>query len=204
MKTIIAVAILFICSICHGQYSWTKGELHLKDTTVLKGLMKIPKATKNIIKFSGKEKVKFKVDVEQKTHKYFEKDIDKIVFYNGSTYRFITVSENKKLLCKFVQKGNVTLYARKVGLAQSNQMYTGNGTWTTGYIGMNYVDEYYAIKKDEKIASHIVKYGLGSSFKKIAIRYFSDCAPVVSKIEDKTYKKKDIIALVNEYNKCIQ
>jgi hypothetical protein len=173
---------------------------------VLKGSIKLPMASKEIIKLTGKEKVKFRANIEQKTEKYVEKDIDKIVFNNGSLYRFIPISKRKKSLCKLIQKGKVTLYSRKASYAKSTPMYSGtggNGTIANSYSGMGYIDEYFAFKKDDKIAFPIVTYGIGSSFKQKAIAYFSDCPSIVSKIENKTYKRINIIELVTKYNQCI-
>ncbi len=202
----IFVVLLFSFSISTAQKSWQKGTIFLKDDAVVEGILKLPIIKTNMLSFSGKEKVKYKADMSQRTKKYFEKDIDSIVLSDNSLYRFIQISETKKSLCKLVQKGKVTLYSRQVVVVHSNQMYMGtgnNGGWVTTAGISNYPLEYYAFKKNQKIASAIVKYGpLGVSFKRNALEYFKDCEPITAKIKDKTYRKEDIVAIVEEYNNC--
>jgi hypothetical protein len=209
MKIKITLISLFLTAISYGQYDWTKGELVLKSGDTLKGQIKLPMISKNLIAFNGKEKVKYRKNRKSKKTKYDETQVKKVIFRNSDTevayFEFIQTSEKKKGLFKIISSGKATLYARSVSITNSTPMYMGGpngGTWNHWNYSFSDFNEFYVLKEDEKLASPLITARISRSFKKRAIEYFSDCPNLVSKLEKKIYVKDDIKDVVDEYNEC--
>ncbi|MBQ0787084.1 MAG: hypothetical protein KBT69_06275 [Oceanihabitans sp.] len=201
---------LLTISLSYSQYNWTEGELVLKNGSTLKGKIKLPMLSKNILAINGKEKVKYRTDRKSKTKKYDESQVAKVIFRKSDTeiayFEYISTSKNKKGLFKVISAGKATLYARRVSISHSTPMYMGAGPYTNTVNFWHYsfsdFNEFYVIREKEQIASPLITARLSSTFKKRAMTYFSDCPEVASKLEEKVYVKNDIKKVVDTYNQC--
>lgn len=202
---------LLTISFSYSQYNWTEGELVLKNGSTLKGKIKLPVLSKNLLAINGKEKVKYRTDRKSKTKKYDESQVEKVIFRKSDTevayFEYIATSKNKKGLFKVISAGKATLYARSVSISHSTPMYMGAGphTNTVNFWHYSFSDfnEFYVIREREQIASPLITARLSSTFKKRAMAYFSDCPEVASKLEEKIYVKNDIKKVVDSYNQCL-
>lgn len=213
MKTIVTLVFcLFSVTFFYGQYSWTEGTLVLKNGESLIGEIELPVPSRDLIRVRGKEKVKYRKNRKSKTTKFEEDQVDHIIFRNEkgetSKFEYVPVSKKKKELFQVVSSGRVTLYARKI--ATSAPVSTAPGTGMAGgahsapvylYSFTNF-NEFYVLRKNEEAATPLITPGW-SSFRKKAMKYFSDCPAVVAKLDDKVYKREDIKDVVEEYNNCL-
>ena len=186
-----------------------KGELVLKNRDTLKGQIKLPMISKNLVAINGKEKIKYRKNRKYKKTKYDENQVRKVIFRNSDTevayFEFIQTSEKKKGLFKVISSGKATLYARSVSITNSTPMYMGGpngGTWNHWNYSFSDFNEFYVLKEDEKIASPLITARISRSFKKRAMEYFFDCPNLVSKLDKRIYVKDDIKDVVDEYNAC--
>ena len=210
MRTKITVLFcLLTISFSYGQYNWTKGELVLKNGDTLRGQIKLPMISKDLLAFNGKEKVKYRKDRKSKKVKYDETRVKKVIFRNSDTeiafFEYLQTTKNKKGLFKVISSGKATLYARSVSVTSSTPMYMGGpngGTWNHWNYSYSDFNEFYVLREKEKIASPLITARISSSFKKRAMEYFSDCSKLISKLEEKIYVKDDIKDVVDEYNQC--
>lgn len=209
MKIKITLFFCLLTFVSYGQYNWTKGELVLKNGDTLKGQIKLPIISKNLITINGKEKVKYRKNRKSKNIKYDENQVMKVIFRNSDTeiafFEYIQTSKNKKGLFKIISSGKASLYARSVSITNSTPMYMAGpngGTWNQWNYSFNDFNEFYVLKENEKIASPLITARISRSFKKRAMEYFSDCSSVVSKLDEKIYIKDDIKEVVDEYNAC--
>ncbi|WP_406684023.1 hypothetical protein N1F78_15215 [Seonamhaeicola sp. MEBiC1930] len=210
MKIKIALIFFFLTiSVSYGQYSWTKGELVLKNGDTLIGQIKLPMISKDLIAFNSKEKVKYRKNRKSKMVKYDEKLVSKIIFRNSDSeiayFEFIKTSRKKSGLFKIICSGNATLYARSVSLTTSTPMYMhgpNGGTWNHWHYSYFDFNEFYVLRESEEVASPLITARISSSFKKRAMEYFSDCNQLVSKLKERIYIKDDIKDVVDEYNDC--
>ena len=195
---------------CYSQYSWTHGELILKDGTTLTGLIKLPTVSKDLIAFNGKEKVKFKTEKKAATQKYDETQVKQIVFKNPDAetaiFEYVPISKKKMGIFKIVTKGKATLYGKIVSFTNaSGPAHVGS---TSGGAPMYYMysfndfNEFYVIRENEPIASPLITIRISRSFRHRAKEYFADCPKVVSKLENKEYRKEDVKDMVEAYNTC--
>lgn len=204
---------LFFClltiSLTYGQYDWTKGELILKNGDTLKGQIKLPIISKNLVAFNGKEEVKYRKNRESNNIKYDETKVKKVIFRNSDTeiafFEYVQTSKNKKGLFKVISSGKTTLYARSVSITSSTPIYMGGsngGTWNHWNYSFSDFNEFYILKEKAKIARPLITARISRSFKKRAMEYFSDCPNLVSKLDERIYVKDDIKDIVDEYNEC--
>ncbi|MCF6280409.1 MAG: hypothetical protein L3J14_08690 [Flavobacteriaceae bacterium] len=74
-----------------------------------------------------------------------------------------------------------------------------------GFVGMNSytITSYYVSKHDEPLLTYLGAKGslFSKNFKKAASEYFSDCPKLVWMIKNKELKKRDIVEIVDYYNK---
>ncbi|MBQ4822593.1 hypothetical protein [Aquimarina sp. MMG016] len=144
--------------------------------------------------------VKFR---ESKKHKrvYYSFDkLDSVMVYDTDVvYTYVRKKVKDKLerkVLRVVAKGKkVTLY--KVVI----EGYTDTGMGPS--FGHHHsISGYYASKEGEKEVTHLGSSGLFSiNFKKAASKYFEDCPVLVEKIKNKKYKKRNILEIVEYYNK---
>lgn len=180
MKHIFTLLILFSFAITHAQYN--EGTAFFKDSTKLKGLIKI--------KGFGGIKYKTTKDADPITYDYnsvtgFEVD--------GDTYRYIKHQEGfAARLLKENLTGKIYLYSNEVynpghsipnGFGGAGGMMFGGGSSTI----------YFLLIKD-KITR------VGAKLKKKHLELFKDCPSLIKKIENKDLKRRNVYDIVKYYN----
>lgn len=143
------------------------------------------------------KEIKFKtIDGDKKTLSLSQ--IDKIVSTgkkdrHNFTEKYIKYSKTKSDLMTEVISGKVSLYLRS---QTSVGAPTGMGAPST-----NTSTSYYIIKEGQNIAKYIkgnnIAYG---KFKTNAIKFFSDCESLVTKLKKNKYKRKHLEEIVTYYN----
>lgn len=201
MKKLITL-LLFIVTLSASAKNFFPGQLVFSDGNIRKGWIKVPE--------SRSDKYIFIKATEKDTKEKISSDVLKSIIFDGEngeeaveyTRVYTFSATNKKssqpYWLEVLVKGHATLYA------------TGGATLTSRGGGRHAVSDvtYYAQRSNEEAASYlgmdIVKGAIGvgvhAQFKKYAGAYFSDNQSIVKKIENKEYKIRDLIALVNEYN----
>lgn len=165
--------------------------LTFKDGTIKTGLGKL----------SGTNKIKFRANKQEKPIKYDFSLLDEAKI-SGITYVSVNVnvngSENKKVLER-VLVGKVYLYQSQ---NQGYMPYAGapGGVGFAG--GYSYsINNFYVSRANEVKATHLGSNELFTkNFKQAASDYFKDCTELVQKIQNSTFKKRDLIAIVQFYN----
>lgn len=200
-KNFFTTILVFISILVHSQYKdWCAAEIFFKDGTTLSG-----KARLNIIDagltfpFGSKEYLRYIKGKQMKSTKFVPEEIEKIIFdLNYKTkgrrekkavvYIPIIKSKNRKKdklgFAELIIDGSVKLVKRTVSNSSNNR-------------GSIYKESLLVRNNEEAILFNYVEL---KSFKKRASEYFSDCAALVSKIEDKKYRRKDLESLVKYYN----
>ncbi|WP_405397610.1 hypothetical protein [Maribacter sp. Asnod2-G09] len=196
-RNIVLTLFFFINTfISFSQYTWTNGEVILKNGKTAKGEVKIPVVSKDLIHFNGKSKVRVKDKVSGGKSVFNEDQVELIKFVFSEKeiayFKYIPVSQKKKEIFCIVTTGAVTLYGRSVGMTSTRP----------GTITFHNLNEFYAQRANEDIATSLLTARPSKSFKNRAIEYLSDCPTLVSKLKNKILKKDDIIAVVEEYNSC--
>lgn len=146
----------------------------------------------------------------------FKKPVYRIVLHDEISndtiiYEYIKLKKKKRpFFMKVLYDGKkAALYSRHhinhPGYYMSSDISnpTGPMTFSSGDIG----DLYYAKKKNSLYAMEISQTGTlgfyGSKFKKRALKFFSDCADLIEKIETKEFKNKNIFDAFEYYeNSC--
>ena len=143
------------------------------------------------------KEIKFKtLDGDKKTLALSQ--IDKIVSTgkkdrHNFTEKYIKYSKSKSDLMTEIISGKASLYLRsQVSMGGS----TGLGAPST-----NTNTSFYVLKEGQTIAKYIkgnnIAYG---KFKTNALKIFSDCKSLVTKIKNKDYKRKHLEEMVTYYN----
>jgi hypothetical protein len=143
------------------------------------------------------KEIKFKtMDGDKKTLALSQ--IDKIVSTgkkdrHNFTQKYIKYSKSKSTLMTEVISGKASLYLRsQVSMGAP----TGMGAPST-----NTNTSFYVLKEGQTIAKYIkgnnIDYG---KFKNNALKFFSDCESLVTKIKNKKYKRKHLEEIVTYYN----
>ncbi|SIS46713.1 hypothetical protein SAMN05421766_10244 [Zobellia uliginosa] len=179
-----------------SQYTWTDGEIILKNGEIIVGEIKIPMVSKDLVHFNGKSKVRVKNKLNGDRTVFDENQVELIKFkYSESEiayYKYIPVSKKKKEIFCIVTTGPVTLYGRAVGMTSSNP----------GIISFHSLNEFYAQRLGEEIATPLKTARPSKSLRKRAIEYFNDCPAIVYKLKSNKPSTDEIIAIVEEYNQC--
>jgi len=167
--------------------------LYFKDSTVLKGLAKITH-TKGILfrTEKGAEKTEYTFE-ELKYIEIKEKKKSK----EFTTYSYRILPESGYTLLKQIEVGKLNLY-KFFDVFHSSKS-GPNGSMTSK---SSSISRYYIAKKNEETLTNLGITGLefGKRFKKNASKFFSDCPELVTKIQNKEYKKKHIEEVVKFYN----
>ncbi|UJH68396.1 hypothetical protein [Allomuricauda sp. SCSIO 65647] len=202
-RTIFSLFLLTIIS-SYGQNNWKYGELILRNNDTLKGFIQIPMINRAAI--ANSQKIKFKENQGGKTIRYDYTSAQKLIFkgYDGeiSLFEYIRTSQSKVQLFKRIYTGNkIRLYGRMVSEVFTGQDVNGNMT-STGFYPTDY-NEYYVIRKYERTATPLIKVGpFTKSFRKSAMKYFSDCPDLVTKLKNRTLSESDLPRIVKEYDQC--
>jgi len=195
-KIVLTLLLVITTTISFSQYAWTNGEVILKNGKTISGEVKIPVVSKDLIHFNGKSKVRVKDETNGRKYVFNEDEVEliKFIYYDNEVayFTYIPVSKKKKEIFCIITTGSVTLYGRAVGMTSSYP----------GMITFDNLNEFYAQRANEEIATPLQTARPSKSFKNRAIDYFSNCPTVVSKLKNKTLNKDDIIRVVEEYNDC--
>ncbi len=182
--------------ISFSQYTWTTGEVILKNGKTISGEVKIPVVSKDLIHFNGKSKVRVKNKTNGSKSVFNEDEVALIKFIYSEReityFKYIPVSKKKQEIFCIVSTGPVTLYGRSVAMTSTHP----------GVISFHNLNEFYAQRANETIATPLLTARPSKSFKNRAIEYFSNCPTLVSKLKNKSLGKDNIIAVVEEYNSC--
>ena len=174
-----------------------KATLYFRDGTELKGKARITK--------SGK--IKFRKSQKSKKVFYDYKEIDKILIRKEDIdvmYQYkILKNKSRPLILEIIKEGEITLFRTlKTGHNPGMMMGPGGGApMMTG--GYSYsISNYYVSRDNESTVFHLGSKGtyFSKNFKKAASTYFKDCPKLVTKIQNKELKKRDIVEIVEFYN----
>lgn len=201
MKNILFVVTLFISFTSQAQFGIAGVELSNNKSQVITITTKNGK-TYTTKSYSEKtalkiKEIKFKtMDGEKKTLALSQ--LDKIVSTgkkdrHNFTEKYIKYSKTKSALMTEVIKGKASLYLR-------SQVSMGAPTGM-GAPSSNTNISYYVIKEGQTTAKYIKGNNIAyNKFKTNALKIFSDCESLVTKIKNKKYKRKHLEDIVNYYN----
>src|SRR5690606_31960858 len=181
MKNIIIIIMVFSCSLANAQFN--KGTVFLKDSTELKGLIRIKT-------FGG---IKFKTTQDSESTDYDYKQITGFDT-DGEKYRYINNQEGfPPILLKEKIKGEISLYSNEVynpGHSIPNG-FAGGGTGMT--FGGGSATIYHILVKNKLIR-------VGTKIKNKHLEILKNCTSLIEKIENKDLKKRDVYEIINYYN----
>jgi hypothetical protein len=185
MKKILLITLVFLSLSSNAQFGFKKAKIYLKDGTSQVGFAKF--------KFLD-SKIKFKVNKKDdaKTLSYIE--LDKFTI-NDTEYDYkITNKSSAIKLFRVKQRGKVSLYYQ----IKTNQGAPMGGM--PGGISMSITtssEVYFIAKNDnDKLTKLFNLFGPSKKvFKKIVPVFFSDCPALLDKIDDKKFKKRDIVKM---------
>lgn len=193
---------------CYGQYDWTQGQLVLKNGDTLSGYLKLPIINKAAI--GNSHAIKYKELKKQNGRSvYYPSLVKEIIFKDlnneTSIYRFIKTSKYGKLqMFKLLYSGEkIRLYGRMVSEVIASPL-PGNSNIVTfeGYYPSS-LNEFYVQGKYDRIATPLVKIGpFTKSFKKNAMKYFSDCPNLVLKIKNGKLRQSNLLEIAEKYDEC--
>lgn len=192
MKNIlIIIGFLFVLSMSAQKQ---KATIFLKDGTQIKGFAKI----------TGGDQIKFRSDKKSKKKLYNYESVKKLIIRKNDTdieYRYkIVEGKNSVKLLELIEEGYITLFR------DLNEGYSPGGFGAGGMMiggGRSYsISHYYVSKDNNESVTHLGSKGsiFSKNFKKAATEYFKNCPKLVQKIQDKEYKKRDIVEIVEYYN----
>tara|TARA_R110000796_G_scaffold252631_1_gene389204 strand:+ start:89140 stop:89751 length:612 start_codon:yes stop_codon:yes gene_type:complete len=175
----------------------TEGTLVFKNGDIKEGLVKL----------AGSKSVKFKATKKEKPITYDFSDLEYAKIKNGdqsSLYTNVVVEgKDDPIVLEEIVKGKVTLYhLDSKGYSPGISVMGGVGG-APMYTGGNFyeIKNLYVLKKGETHAIHLGSNQLFSkNFKAAASEFFKDCTHLVTKIQNKEFKKKEIKAIVEFYN----
>lgn len=183
MKKFFTILIILSCSLVNAQFS--KGTVFLKDSTKLKGLIRIKS-------LGG---IKFKPTKDSKSKFY---DYKKITGFDieGEKYRYIKYQAGfaPKLLKEKI-KGEISLYSDEF-YNPGNAIptgFAGGGTGMTFGGGGGYTKIYFILVKGNLLR-------VGTRLKKKHLKIFEKCKSLTEKIKKKDFKKRDVYEIINYYN----
>ncbi|WP_428740538.1 hypothetical protein [Tenacibaculum sp.] len=137
------------------------------------------------IKISINDKIKFKKTKEDKKTILNYKKVKKVKFLNGDEYLYkITIKNKRILLIKRRIVGKLELYSytrSSPGLMTPNGMMMGGSTTTAYLIG----------KRDSDLIEHLPINPKKNKFRKIIMKYTSDCPKFLKLIKDKKSVKEN-------------
>lgn len=194
LKLLLPFFIFFSNAIFSQVIITNNASVFLKNGKILKGKMRM--GLKGLrIKHNSK---KFKV--------YLGKEIDSVhISTEDITHKFVYIPlKFKKGKYKDYKLMQTIFKGDKIRLYNYNEaVFMSNGFGVYGMNGGSFTF-LYAIKTNEKTPTRIgSSFGLHKGFKKEGPKYFKNCKELISKINNKTYTKENIIDAVIFYeNKC--
>ncbi|HEX5171118.1 MAG TPA: hypothetical protein VFW11_18205 [Cyclobacteriaceae bacterium] len=140
------------------------------------------------------EKTEYESDGVKTVVYYFDKDT--IEYDHVKTFPMIGKKLTQPIWLEVLERGYVTLYFT---------VKFGSTVVRSGVASKELDDHYWLCSRPTEEAAYVVSwvsgYNANSYFKSKAPKYFSDYPELVEKINEKTYKYSDIIAVVKDYNK---
>lgn len=224
----IAFSIIFfiITFQIQAQYGLTEAKVFMKDGKVLSGHASIPMENSNVSAFGKqKEKLKFKTSKKAKKVKYDAHLVDSVLF--TVTYKekidkewvektreakyvpvFLDKKKKKQGFAELIVDGEIKLVGRTVMYYNTTTVHQGSTvnaggqliTFPPVYQHHSGTHNNLLVVREGHKAIKINHVSLFKAFKKRASDFFGDCPSLVSKIENKEYKKEDLIAIVEYYN----
>ncbi len=180
MKKTFTFLAIFSFLFMSAQYN--DGIVYLKDSTELKGLIKIRS-------FGG---IKFKPKKDSKAT-FYDYNLINGFDTESEKYRYIKHKSGfpPKLLKENI-KGKIYLY--------SNEVYNPGHTVPNGFAGggMSFgggTSIIYFIQVNNKLIR------IGARIKKKHLKVFNDCTRLIRKIENREFKKREVYKIIEFYNK---
>jgi hypothetical protein len=203
--------LILIITIGNAQNNWVKGSLILKNGDTITGNLKLPLVDKGAL--INSHKIKYKTSEKNKEIKYDNSNVDKVIIKerNNKTtiYEYVKTSNSKYQLFKLIKFKKIKLYARTVSNSTMSPNMGGNSGFTSSTDYSSEDNEFYVLRENEIIASRLITLPTNisasiftKSFRKRAIKYFSDCPTLVKKLKKREYVKNDILKVVSEYDDC--
>ncbi|MEO1033126.1 MAG: hypothetical protein AAFX55_17110 [Bacteroidota bacterium] len=223
------IALLCAINCSFAQYGMTKASIYFKSGEVKSGFASIPMENGDLSPINplGKpnEKVRYKATKKSKRKKFEARLIDSIVFTVTYTERidkkrvkktrdakyipvFLDKKKKKQGFAELIVDGKVKLVGRTVSYTDKTMIHHGTSV-DAGGTTITCPPEYSCLMQEHNDllvvreghkAIKINQLSLSKAFKQRASEFFSDCSSLVSKIENKEFKKKDLIAIVEYYN----
>jgi hypothetical protein len=195
MKKILLLTILLYSINLSAQIGYSKAKIYFKDGTIKEGF------GKHI--FLSNKKIKFKENKKDKPIELGFIKVDKFIL-NDIEYDFKIIKGKSEItFFKVKQRGKVSLYytIKTNNSAPMGGMNTGGIGVGIGFSTSSEV--YYIGKNDEDQITQLFNlFGPSKKiFKKIVPQFFGDCPDLLDKIDYKEYKKRDIVKIVDFYNK---
>lgn len=150
--------------------------------------------------------IKFRLNEDAQSINYDPKSINKITINeNGltETYKYKKEKEAFHKWLKVVIEGKVNLYKNDVSGFYSAPTMTpaGFGTGMGMSMGGTTIVNFFIEHENDPEVFKITSFGtISKNFKKAGSNFFKDCPVLVEKIDNKTFKKDDIEAVVKFYN----
>jgi len=228
-KFVYLVVFSLSCNYGFSQYGWTEAEVYMKDGRVLKGHASVPMENTNVNAMNpfgkSKERVKYKLDKKGKKEKFDAHLVDSIIFtvdyeekidknWVEKTRKAIFVpvyldkKKKKQGFAELIVDGEIRLVGRTVMYSSSTMVHGPTSINANG--DMIYFPPVYQhhsgthnnllLVREGHKAIKINQVSLFKAFKKRASDFFKDCPSLVAKIENKEFKKEDLIPIVEYYN----
>jgi len=180
----ILIACLFLTKSTQAQeiYGFAEGQIIKKQGDTIKCLVSMTTSYGDVVKY------KMKSNSPEITIKSSEVKLLKTPY---NTFENISFGEKERLMTVMLV-GKVTLYSCMFFYNPQTNYYKDNTAITTYSKDITYL-----IKKDDTINE--IK---NKNFKNLMTSIMSDCETVISKINNKVYKFKNLETVVEEYNKC--
>lgn len=198
-------------------FSWSAGEVHLKNGETKKGEVKVRSAV--VPAFAkGSHVVLFRSTSDSKKEKYKYDDVERVIVYDSTEneeYVFYKRKKKKYQFFRILVDGDVELLGTtmkiNVGAGGGGTHITGMPTGTGGFYTPIFIpptyssnwfkfNSYYVKKESEDMASPLIEPKISKPFKAKAKEYFKDCDSIIKKLEDKTYNRKNLDEMVKDYN----
>jgi hypothetical protein len=197
----------------HAQYDdWTPAKVVLINGTSIRGLVKLPRHSGNLISL-GSSDFKFRKKRKSLTQKLGHKTVVEVVFgdeqFTLLRYKYVPIKPKKYALLEVISEGPVSLYSRDSGTYRPTSghpaMLGPEGSLAPiiqPSLSIHDADDtqYFVKRKNEKVAKLIAKTNNLKSFIAKAKDYFSDCKKIVYYLDNDLYNIDNITELVEDYN----
>jgi hypothetical protein len=194
-KTMLIIGIILFSLNSNSQKKTTK--LYLTNGDTIQGLAKITAFGK--IKFRYNKKSKKKIYLPNQLIKF---DLNEHDSKNTYAYKYIQGNQRstKRKLMILITAGKIDLY--RITTTTTSAPMAGSFGGMGGMVMSFTMDSYYVSRDDSDMVTKLTSRGtlFEKNFKKAASEYFKDCKSLVNKIQNKTYKKRDIEEIVEYYN----